>query len=90
MEKRILINNNVVPVANTKTKFLTSEAVNAPTPSWATWMFRVVAILTTALAFYVAGTSLVQEQWKVEVLLGLKAIDMLTLGFSKLFGLVEK
>lgn len=89
-EKKVLIDNKAVPVADTKTQFLTTEAINAPTPSWAKWLFRSVAILTTVLAFYFGSTNLIAEQWKVEVLLGLKSLDMLVLGFSKLFGQVEK
>ena len=86
MEKRILIDNKVVPKSETKVQF---GAVSNPTPTWAKWVFRGTAILTTVVAFYIGGTSLIQEQYKVEVLLGLKSLDMLTLGFSKMFGIVE-
>lgn len=86
MKKHVLINEKAIPIADTKSVF---GAVNAPSPQWAKWIFRGTAILTTVLAFYVAGTQLIPEQWKVEVMLGLKSLDMLTLGFSKLFGLVE-
>lgn len=90
MDKKVLIDNKAVNLSETKVQFLTETALLAQSPSWAKWLFRGVAILTTVLAFYFAGTNLIQEQYKVEVLLGLKAIDMLTLGFSKLFGVVEK
>lgn len=86
MKKHVLIDNKSVPLSDTKSVF---GAVNSPSPQWAKWIFRGTAILTTVLAFYVAGTQLIPEQWKVEVMLGLKSLDMLTLGFSKLFGLVE-
>lgn len=90
MERKVLVDNKALAVSDTKVKFMTAEAISGQSPSWAKWLFRSVAILTTVLAFYVAGTNLIEEQWKVEVMLGLKSLDMLTLGFSKLFGLVEK
>lgn len=90
MAEKILIDDKAVPKSQTKVEFLTSDALNAPVPSWANWVFRIVAVVTTVLAFYIAGTNLIAEQWKVEVLLGLKALDMLTLGLSKLFGVVAK
>lgn len=71
-----------------KTEFATKAAIGAPTPEWAKWIFRIVAIITTVLAFWVAGTTLIAEAYKVEVMLGLKAIDMLVLLFSKAFGIV--
>lgn len=86
MEKKVIIDNKSIPVSETKVQF---GAVNSPTPIWAKWVFRATAILTTVVAFYVGGTNLIQEQYKVEVLLALKSLDMLTLGFSKLFGIVE-
>lgn len=73
----------------TKVEFLTKAAFNAPTPNKAKWVFRIVAILTTVLAFYVGSTQLIPEQYKIEILLALKSLDMLTLGFSKMFGIVE-
>ncbi|HEK20005.1 MULTISPECIES: hypothetical protein [unclassified Mucilaginibacter] len=63
-------------------------AVNAPKPVWATWLFRSVAILTTVAAFWIGGTKLITDEAKVEVILALKALDMLVLGFSNLFGIV--
>lgn len=87
MKKHVLIDDKAVPLSQTKSQF---GAFSSPSPMWAKIMFRSVAVLTTVLAFYVAATGLIPEQWKVEVLLGLKSLDMLTLGFSKLFGVVEK
>lgn len=63
-------------------------AVNAPKPAWATWLFRSVAILTTVSAFWIGGTALMKNEAKVEVILAMKALDMLVLGFSNLFGIV--
>lgn len=87
MENKILINNKAVHVSDTKVQF---GAISAPTPLWATWVFRGWTIFTTALAFYIAGTSLVNPAAQKEVLLAIKASDLLVLGLSKLFGIVEK
>lgn len=73
-----------------KTQFATKAAIKSPTPEWAKWMFRSVAIVTTVIAFWIAGTTLVLESYKVEIMLGLKALDMLILLFSKAFGIVIK
>lgn len=72
---------------NTTVKF---GAVSSPTPLWSKWMFRGWSIFTTAVAFYVAGTSLLSAQSKTEILLAAKSSDMLVLGLSKMFGIVKK
>lgn len=68
-----------------KTKF---GAIAAPKPKWATWLFRSVAVLTTVAAFWVNSTSLMANEIKVEVIVALKSIDMLVLGFSNLFEVI--
>lgn len=90
MAEKIQIEDKLIPKSQTKVAFVSGGAINSPTPSWANWMFRVVVILTTVVAFWVSGTSLVEDHHKTEFMLALKTIDMLTLGFSKLFGIVEK
>jgi hypothetical protein len=72
------------------TKFGT-EQVAKQTPMWAKWMFRSTLLLTTAIAMYVAGTTLIGQTAKLEIVLLLKCIDPLMLGFSKMFGVeIEK
>jgi hypothetical protein len=63
-------------------------ALHSPKPQWATWMFRSVAILTTVISFWIGATQLITDEAKVEIVLALKSFDMLTLGFSNLFGIV--
>lgn len=63
------------------------EGLVNETPMWAKWMFRIVALITTAAAFVVAGDPGIPDPIKVRVLLYLKGFDMLILGFSKLFGM---
>lgn len=73
-----------------KTEFLTKKALISRTPLWAKNFFRITTVVTTAIAFFMAGTQVVEENIKFEVLLGLKTIDFAVLGFSKLFGITEE
>lgn len=61
--------------------------IENPTPPWAKWMFRITLLITSVLAFWIAGTAWVSEPNKLEVVLILKAIDLLVFGFSKMFGI---
>ena len=83
MEKRVLVDNKVVPLSETKVTF---GAISAETPRFAKWIFRGTLVVTSVLAFWIAGTSLVSEPNKLEIVLGLKGLDLLVFGFSKLFG----
>lgn len=38
-------------------KFLSKEAIQLPTPSWATWFFRIEFVLNKMLLFYLTGAS---------------------------------
>ena len=71
-------------------KFGTKQAINSPTPKWAKYTFRIILILTTAIAGWVAGTTLIAETSKMEVILILKLIDPVVFGISNLFGIVEE
>lgn len=73
-----------------KVEFLTKEALNGRTPLWAKNMFRITFIVTSAIMIFIAGTQLFDESLKFELVLGLKSIDALALGFSKLFGVTEE
>jgi hypothetical protein len=84
MEK-IITKGEVLPVSETKVVF---GDLNAPTPMWATWLFRAVFVVTTAIVIWVSGTNLISQGAKVEWMLILKVVDALVLGFSKLFGVV--
>ena len=64
--------------------------LRSPTPEWAKWMFRITAIITTALSFYVSGSVLIASQYKTEILLVFKSIDIVMLGVANMFGIVEK
>lgn len=84
-EQQIVVTGTPVETSDTKTVF---GAFNAPTPLWATWMFRGVFGLTTIVAFWIAGTSLIDQDIKFEVGLALKTLDAVVFLFSKMFGIV--
>lgn len=71
-------------------KFSTTSLV-LETPKWAKIMFRIVFLLTTALTLFIAGTTLIDENIKYELMLAVKSLDVIIYGVSKMFGIeVEK
>jgi hypothetical protein len=60
------------------------------TPTWVKAFIAIAAIVTGALAFWVGSTNLIQDNIKVELLNGIKVIDMIILGIAPLFGVQEK
>ncbi len=85
MKKHVLIDNKAVPLSDTKAVW----SFDGPSPEAAKMFFRITAVVTTVLSFWVAATTLIPENIKTEVMLGLKSLDMLALGYSKARGLVE-
>lgn len=73
-------------MADEKTIGFSKEAINSPTPTWATYTFRTVLIVTSAIAIWLAGTNLVGQDAKFELLLALKGADFLTWGLSRMLG----
>ncbi len=69
-----------------ETKFGTPEAIKSDTPQWAKWMFRGTIIVTTVITFVIASDPSIDDGLKVRIGVYLKALDMLVLGFSKMFG----
>lgn len=84
-EKTVLIDNQIVPVSETKTVI----SFNLPTPLWAKWVFRIVAILTTVALFIIAGDPGISDDTKIRVAVYLKGLDMAVLGLSKMFGITK-
>lgn len=62
-------------------------SISDPTPMWATWIFRIVFLLTTGAAIWVAGTKLIATDNKIEIMLALKTIDFMIWGLGKLLGI---
>lgn len=60
--------------------------ITKKTPTWVKVFIAVSAIVTGAFAFWVGSTTLIQDNIKVELLNGIKVIDMIILGIAPLFG----
>ena len=84
MEQNIEQEQSPVPAPN-KVVF---GAVNAPTPMWANWTFRIVITITTVITFWVGITKVIPDGAKFEIAAALKSIDMLVWGFGRLLGVV--
>ena len=65
------------------------NSIPLETPRWAKVMFRIVFLLTTSLTLFIAGTNLIQENVKFELMLAVKSLDVMIYGISKMFG-IEK
>ncbi|KOS06990.1 hypothetical protein AM493_13835 [Flavobacterium akiainvivens] len=65
----------------------TAKALKSTTPPWANTMFRATFIITSAITIFIAGTNLFSESIKYELMLGLKALDAVIYGLSKMFGI---
>lgn len=65
-------------------------SLTLPTPVWATWVFRAVFLLTTALTIWIAGTGLISESVKVEIMVALKALDVLIWGAARFIGIKKR
>lgn len=70
-----------------KTYAFSRKAMRLPTPTWAKNMFYITFTVTTALGVFMAGTQIIPENVKFEVMLVLKALDGLILGFSRMYGI---
>lgn len=87
MEKKIVLNDKVVPVSETKTVISFSK----PTPEWAKVAFRITFIITTAAVTYIAATNTIPKETKYELTLILKLlVDPIVFGISKMFGIAVK
>ena len=70
------------------TQFST-KSIALETPRWAKIMFRIVFLITTAFTLFIAGTNLINENVKFELMLAVKSLDVVIYGVSKMFG-IEK
>lgn len=74
-----------------KTHAFTAKALETPTPTWAKNMFRITFVLTGAVTIFIAGTNIFDESIKYELMLGIKSLDAVVWGLSKMFGVeIEK
>jgi hypothetical protein len=71
-------------------KEVTGHAVlsfTKPTPAWATWIFRVVFILTGVATFIVLGDNAIDDSLKTRLALYLKGIDMAVWAMTRAIGI---
>ena len=66
------------------------KALQNTTPLWAKNVFRITFVLTSAITIFIAGTNLFAEEIKYELMLGIKSLDAIIYGFSKMFGIEIK
>lgn len=58
----------------------------APTPKWATWVFRTEFVINKALLMVLSGTSLLSPQQVKESLIWIAAIDFMVWGIGRGLG----
>jgi len=64
----------------------TVVSLNKPTPAWATTVFRVIFILTGVAAFIIVGSTMFDNDMKVEIVLWLKGVDMAVWAITRFLG----
>jgi hypothetical protein len=60
-----------------------------PTPMWATWIFRIVFVLTGVATFIIASDPGITESLKVRLGVYLKGFDMLVWGVTRAIGIEQ-
>lgn len=61
-------------------------SLNKPTPAWATWVFRVVFILTGVVTFIVLSDPGISDGVKIRLSVYLKGLDMLVWSLTRMIG----
>lgn len=61
-----------------------------PTPAWATWVFRIVFLLTTATTIIISADPHIPDQMKVKLGVYLKAIDFVIWGIARGLGVSKE
>lgn len=57
-----------------------------PTPMWATWIFRVIFLLTSATLVIIAADNTISDELKFKIALYLKAGDVVIWGIARGLG----
>lgn len=65
-------------------------SIDKPTPAWATWAFRIVFVITTALSIWIASTKMVSDANKVEIMVAFKAFDFVIWGIGRGLGVKKE
>lgn len=61
-----------------------------PTPAWATWVFRIVFLLTTATTIIISSEPDITDQVKVKLSVYLKAFDFVIWGLARGIGVSKE
>ena len=78
-------------VSTTKSiKGTTTFAPGSPSPMWATWMFRIVFLLTMGATIIIAGDTTIPDGLKVRIFLYMKGFDFVVWGIAKGLGVKKK
>jgi hypothetical protein len=72
-----------------ESKMMTGKTVvsfTKPTPMWATWVFRIVFLLTTAATYIIATDNTIDDDTKVRIFMYLKGFDVVIWGIGRGIG----
>lgn len=61
-------------------------SIQNPTPKWATWLFRIVFLLTSVAVFLVSNEPSIPDPFKIRIALWLKALDVFVWGIGRGLG----
>jgi len=89
------INFGTVPLGLTFKTHTTMQtktviSITKKSPEWTRWLFRIVFFVTTGICFWIAGTGLITANNKVEIMLVLKALDLVIWGIGKGLGVSKE
>ncbi|WP_123849205.1 hypothetical protein [Chitinophaga lutea] len=65
-------------------------SIEKPTPKWATWVFRIVFLLTTAATFIIGSDPGIPAEIAVRIGVYLKAADLVVWSLSRMVGIQEE
>lgn len=88
-EKRVIVDNKAIPVSDTKTSFGFGQLTN-DTPTWAKNALKLTIVLTSVATFIIATDTEIAPKLALRIGVYLKALDLLVLGVSRLFGVEAK
>jgi len=89
MAKKVIVNDKVLPVGETKVVFGLGQLTNE-TPKWVKDTLKLTIVVTSVLAIWVSSTKLIGPTGKEEIQSALAALDLLVLGVSRFFGIEAK
>jgi len=89
MPNKVIVDNKVLPVEDTKVVFGINQLAN-DTPVWVKNTLKLTIVVTSVLAIWISSTKLISATNKEEIQSALAALDLLVLGVSRFFGIEAK